>query len=122
MQDNVALQAGIAFAFDTYVLVYGDYLKQFPGMLGGSNTFMTQLTPYVGIGPIVGVATNTNHDNSYFNKRSDNLSLGARVPFGIEWMAPNFPLGISLELAPGIVIIPTTNGIVQGAANFLYYF
>lgn len=127
---NQAVDGGIAFS-KYYTLIFADYLQQFPGALGKQNSFVARLTPYVGIGPLFafsdhdhdhdGKHNHHNHDD-YFGDDDDDFGLGARIPFGIEWMAPNIPLGVSLELVPGLMIIPHTDAFLQAGLAIRYYF
>jgi hypothetical protein len=118
---NDAFDIGLAFALSDYILIYGDYLRHFPGAFGHSSQFVSSLRPYIGIGPIL-VFDTDDHDRHHYFDREDNFALGARVPFGIEWIAPNIPLGISVEIVPGIEVIPSTDGFVQAGIAFRYYF
>jgi hypothetical protein len=106
---------------DHEFVIYGDYLKHFPGWPGKENAFVAGLTPYVGVGPVIAITD----DDKERNRRlleDDDFALGARIPLGIEWMATEVPVGLSLELAPGILVAPETDGFGQGGFLARYYF
>jgi hypothetical protein len=118
-----AWDAGLSFSSNR-ILLLGDYLQHFPGALSRRDEFIRDLTPYIGVGPILSIRT-SNKKESLRNDglaRDDNFSLGGRVPLGIEWLSRQIPIGISLEIAPGIVILPTTTGIFQAGLAIRYYF
>lgn len=117
-----AVDAQIAFSSD-YLLIYGDYHWRFPGIFNSDQKFVQQLTPYMGAGPALVFASKNDHARgNYFDKRDDRFALGARLPFGIEWMWDRVPLGIGLEIAPGIVVVPATTAFLHGGVTFRYYF
>jgi hypothetical protein len=123
MNREEAIDMGLAFDFDDYILVYGDYLVHFPGGFGHSSQFASELVPYVGIGPVLVLdADDRRRNDKYFADANDDFGLGVRIPLGIEWMAPRFPLGIAVEIVPGIIVIPGTDAFVQGGVAFRYYF
>lgn len=119
-----AIDFGLSFSFSDYVLIFSDYLFHYPGALGRSSTFTTQLTPYVGIGGVLAYANERNYykDRHFFGTRRDSLGLGLRVPLGIEWVPGRPPLGVFVELVPGISLIPSTSGIFEGGIGIRYYF
>lgn len=123
MGQEEAIDFGLAFDLDDYILLYGDYLVHFPGGLGRSSRFASELVPYIGIGPVLVLdADDRRRNDKYFDDPNDDFGLGVRIPFGIEWMAPRFPLGIAVEIVPGIIVIPGTDAFVQGGVAFRYYF
>lgn len=118
-----AWDAQMAFSLSDYFLIYGDYLVKFPGVFNSSDKFIEQLTPYAGVGPVLVFASRKDHTRgSYFDKRDDSFAFAIRIPFGIEWRYDKFPIGIGLEIAPGIVIMPNTDGFLHGGVSFRYYF
>jgi hypothetical protein len=118
-----AIDFGLAFDFDDYILLYGDYLAHFPGGFGRSSQFVSELVPYIGIGPVLVLdADDRRRNDKYFADSDDDFGLGVRIPLGIEWMAPRFPLGIALEIVPGMIVIPGTDAFIQGGVAFRYYF
>jgi hypothetical protein len=106
-----------------YVLFYGDFLFQFPALFGRSVKFVENLTPYVGFGPLVALPSKSDHaQGQYFDRRDDKYALGARIPVGVEWIWDRAPLGVGVELVPGVIVAPATTGILQGGISLRYYF
>ncbi len=118
---NDAFDLGLAFNFDRWVLVYGDYQYKFANVIRPAP----QLTPYLGLGVVI-VASNKSIEDTrgtrYFDSSaSSKFALGVRVPIGIEWR-PDAPIGIFAEIAPGLAVIPSTVGFFQGGIGIRYYF
>ncbi|HVK62262.1 MAG TPA: DUF3996 domain-containing protein [Bdellovibrionales bacterium] len=123
LADNKAVDFGLAFSSSEYFLIFGDYLVHFPEIIPPKNEFLRDLHPYIGIGPIFAFATDDDHDkDKYFDDRDDRFAFGIRVPFGIEWLYSKFPIGVSLELAPGITVVPATHGLLNAGIAIRYYF
>lgn len=120
---QVAYDAGLSFSSSDYVLFYGDYLLHYPGSIRDKNPFISQLTPYWGLGGIL-VLTSANRDSNdkYIGKKSGSVGLGVRCPVGAEWKPGRLPLGIFAELAPGISVFPATDILIQGGIGMRYYF
>jgi hypothetical protein len=113
-----AIQGGLAWSFDSYMLISGDYLFHFPAAFGAKTPFAAQLNPYVGIGGVMFFGNNIRPkgiDRSSFG-------LGLRIPLGIEWRPADPPIGVFLELTPGIGIVPGTYGFFMGGIGARYYF
>ncbi len=120
-----AMDFGIAFSFGNYALFYADYLFQFPGAfrLNTGEKFFSDLVPYVGIGAVVLLATSGPTVNrTYFGSRSGAVGSGLRIPLGVEWIPGEPPLGVFLEIAPGIGFFPGTYGFFEGGVGIRYYF
>lgn len=123
-----AIDLGLAYSFSDYVLIYSDYLYHFHGAFGSSNEFAKDLTPYVGIGGEIifasssGSGVSTRTGNHYFKSSSSSVGVGIRIPFGLEWMTPKVPLGVFIELVPGIGLAPGTYGFLQGGIGARFYF
>lgn len=117
-----AFDAGLSFG-DRHIMLFGDYLHHFPGRIRVNNAFFDSLVPYVGVGPILVLDTGGGKKHHHLiDDDDDDFALGARIPFGVEWRAKEIPLGVSLELVPGIVVIPHTEGFGQGGVAIRYYF
>ena len=126
MNRTNSVQGGISFNFDQWFLLYGDYLYNWPGVFGGQNQFVANLTPYVGVGGLI-VLSNRNEVETrkyryYTTTSSSKTAVGFRIPLGLEWRAPSFPLGVFLELVPGMTIVPGTNAFFQGGIGARFYF
>src|SRR4051812_31767595 len=64
-----AYDAGLAFNLGDYILLYGDYLRHFPGGFGHQTQFVSELVPYIGIGPLLVFNNDRNNaDGKYFDK------------------------------------------------------
>jgi hypothetical protein len=50
------------------------------------------------------------------------LRLGARVPFGLEYLFDGPPVGLFLEIAPLLDLLPGTGFGVNGAIGARWYF
>jgi hypothetical protein len=118
-----AVDFGLAYSFNSFVYIFADYLFHFPGAFGTSSRFVTQLNPYIGIGGIfLGSTSSGRVDNKYFTSGGSSAGVGLRLPLGIEWSPGEPPLGIFVELVPGIGIIPSTFGFLEGGIGVRYYF
>ena len=122
MNRQTAIDGAIAYGSHELIL-YGDYLKHFPGAFGRQNEFVSQLNPYVGVGPVFAFGDgNHDHKHRFMDDDDDDFAFGGRIPLGIEWLPNNVPLGVSLEIAPGMRIVPGTDAFVQGGLAIRYYF
>ncbi len=119
LNNSMALDGAISYSHHELLLL-GDYLKHFPGRMGNQNDFVARLTPFIGVGPVVAIGDSDK--NHHFLDDDDDFGFGVRVPLGLEWMAPEIPLGISFELAPGLQIVDETDAFIQGGLAFRYYF
>jgi hypothetical protein len=120
-----AVDLGLAFSFDSFFLVYADYLAHFPSGFAGRETpaFFRELTPYFGIGGVLFISTNSlRHDGRYFTAGGSSAGLGVRIPLGIEWRPVDPRLGVYVEIAPGVGVVPSTFGFLQGGLGIRFYF
>lgn len=127
MANSKAVDMGLAYNIHDYFLLYGDYLHHFRGVFKTEEKFVNDLTPYVGVGPVLVFDTGNGdyhrrHDRDYFDDEHGDVALGVRIPLGIEWISDQIPLGVSLEIAPGIVVLPATDAFIQGGVAARYYF
>ena len=116
-----ALDAGLAYSFGSFILMYGDYLQHFPGAIHGKEEFLRELVPYVGIGATVFIAGSGRSKDTYFD-RGSSFGFGARIPLGLEWQSSHAPIGVFLEVAPGIGLAPSVFAFVQGGLGARFYF
>lgn len=123
LPENRALDGGIAFSLRSFFLVYVDYLFHFPQGLGTSGEFISQLEPYVGAGAVIFISTQTGRtDSALFTQSGDTKAFGLRIPLGVEWMIPKAPVGLYVELVPGVGFIPSTFAFFQGGVGARFYF
>ena len=123
LSSDRAVDAGLAFSFSDFVLLYSDYLFHFPGAFGRSNAFLHQLVPYVGLGGEIFISENTaNTNGKYFTSNNSSVDFGVRIPLGIEWKIPRSPVGVFVELVPGLGLLPDTFGFFQGGVGARFYF
>jgi len=108
-----AVDVGFAYSFGEFGILMGNYLMHKPGFFGLGSEFAKNLVAYYGAGGVL-----------YFgaSKKRNSAGLGFRVPFGAEWLAPSDPIGVGLEVAPGVRLVPDTNLILHIGLTFRYYF
>lgn len=122
-----AYDFGLAFNVSKWFLVYGDWQYKFAGAFSRSGAAgLSQLTPYLGIGPVLVVSNSSDIDTRsyrYFDSGSSSrIALGIRIPLGIDWRPANAPIGVFIEIAPGLTVIPGTYGFVQGGLGIRFFF
>ncbi|MFL5812259.1 MAG: hypothetical protein ACJ763_01675 [Bdellovibrionia bacterium] len=115
LESTRALHFGLAYSFDHYGELMGNYLFEFPNAFKGKEG--AQFVPYVGIGAAFFFGT----DND-FHGHNDSAALGMRIPLGVEFLPHGAPIGITAEIAPGIGLIPSTFGFIQGYVGARLYF
>lgn len=112
-----AFDIGLAFSFDEFLLTYADYHWVF--LNGFKNP---QFRPYAGVGGFFGFNSHTHAGKKYYGSTEPSVVIGFRAPGGIEWLPDHVPLGVFVELAIGMSIIPSTSGVFQGGIGGRYYF
>jgi hypothetical protein len=118
MGNDNALDFKLAWSFSDYFLITGDYLFHFPGAFGRKNQFVSQLSPYVGPGG----AFFFGRDRGSRFRDDDDFAFGIRFPVGVEWISNDPPIGVFIELAPGLSIAPSTDGFFMGGIGARFYF
>lgn len=113
---NEAFGGGLSFSSGSYFLIYADYLFHDRNLFPRRNQFLTQLVPYLGVGGVF------SSDSDKDKKASERTRFGVRIPIGVEWRSSRYPIGVYLEVAPGIDIIPSTDLIFMGVLGIRYYF
>ncbi len=113
---------GLARSDKSYFLILADYLFTFPHAFHTSSTFLSNVTPYVGVGGVLGIADQSFQFRTAFGGATGSTVFGVRIPLGIEWRPSSPPLGVFLEIAPGISILPSTQGFMQGDLGIRFYF
>jgi hypothetical protein len=124
LTNSTAIDAGLAYSSRDYVLIYGDYLLHTTGLLG-SNELSNRLSTYIGIG--LGIYS-WNRNYYYedrpagWRRKEGDVGIYARIPLGIEWNPRDPPLGVFVELVPGVSVIPSIDVIINAAIGIRYYF
>ena len=116
-----AVDAGLAYSFNSFVLIYGDYLWHFFNALENAPS-AKDVAPYVGVGGAFFISSESNRKSESLFTDSGSVGLGLRIPLGLEWTPSSVPIGVFLEIAPGIGFIPSTYGFFQGGIGVRYYF
>ncbi len=119
---KAALDFGLAFSVNSDVTFLVDYLFQFPHAFHSTSQFISQITPYLGIGGVLALGTQTTLYRAGFRYSAGSATFGVRIPVGLEWRPSTPSLGIFLELAPGLFILPSTQGLIQGDIGIRFYF
>jgi hypothetical protein len=121
--DAHSIDAGLAFAFNSFVIGYSDYLWHFATAFEGTDLSEDHVTPYVGAGLALFISGDTGRsDHAYFTENGDTVGLGFRVPLGLEWEPNKTSIALYVEAAPGVGIFPSTFGFIQGGLGVRYYF
>ncbi len=114
-----AIDGGFAYSFNSYAIFYSDYLVHFPKAFQGSELSKARLTPYFGVGALLGFGGN---GGKIKDTSKSTAGLGLRIPLGVEWMPAGVPLGVFAELAPGMWLLPGISGYLQGGVGVRFYF
>ncbi len=132
MDSRSAIDGGLAYALSDFVLIYGDYLYHFNIHPGGGGKdaefkrFLSDLRPYIGVGGLLLASTRATRTQKALyvdtTGTSSSLGLGLRIPLGLEWIPSGPPIGVFLELAPGIGIIPGTFAMLNAGIGVRFYF
>lgn len=115
--ETTAFDAGLAWSFGRYdaVNIHADYLWHHFGIFGDEIN-KGQLPVYYGIGGRIIFA------DDYPDPGDSNAVLGARVPVGINYLFEDSPIGLFLEIAPIVNIIPETDFDLDSSLGIRYYF
>jgi hypothetical protein len=114
---------GFALRSNDHMLFLADYLLHYPGTFQTENRFFKRLTPYFGVGGLIAFTTGSRNDHdNYLGKANGSVGFAVRVPFGAEWRPTRPPLGVFLELAPGVSVVPETSTLFQLGLGIRYYF
>lgn len=114
--DTNAFDVGLAWSLGRYdaVSIHADYLwHEFDVFEDVENG---QLPVYYGIGGRLIFA------DDYPDPGDSGAALGARIPVGINYLFDESPIGLFLEVAPIVNIIPSTDFDFDGAIGARYYF
>lgn len=112
---------GLAYSFSDYMILWADHLWHFPGALTSLTPSFSTITPYIGVGPEVFISSKDNRPhNGVHDGRS--AGVGARIPFGLEWIPRTAPVGVFLELVPGVDFAPAVDVFFMGGIGARFYF
>jgi hypothetical protein len=109
LSPNTAVDAGLGWGslpHGGYLHVHADFLYHFTNLV--PDLEFTTLPPYVGIGGRLGL--------------SDEMHIGARVPFGITMLFKEYPIDLFFEVVPVVTLLPETGADWDGSIGFRYYF
>ena len=109
-----AADFGFGASSDDGFYIYGDYLKHF------YNIFpVHEIALYFGVG-----GGFQHHDRDHRKDHNDEEynSIDLRIPFGAEYRFTKVPLGIFLDIAPCLEIIPEVDFDLRGGLGVRYYF
>lgn len=106
-----ALNFGLTYSSGNSLAFLGDWLWHFPGAFTSikHSRFLNELVPYVGLGGLISEVTNS------------SAALGIRIPVGVEFLPKHPPLGVFLEIAPGMTLLPGIGGFLQADIGIRYY-
>ena len=101
-----AVDAAVTWsAIDDYLYVHADFLIHNFDIIDVSDG---QLPLYFGIGGKVGFG--------------NDLSMGVRVPIGLDYMFSGAPVDIFVEVVPGLKFLPAIDFDVDGGIGIRYWF
>lgn len=110
---NNALDFGLGVVSGDDLYCYADYLKHFSGVFP-----LSDLALYIGLGP--GYHRFEKEHKKRDDERENRFEL--RVPLGLEYTLRKIPLGIFLELAPALRVVPEIGFDIRGGIGVRYYF
>lgn len=108
-----AVDIGLGVASGDGFYLYGDYLRHFSGVFP-----IEELILYFGIGP----GYHRYEKKNRWDEEEVENRLEARLPIGLEYMVEKVPLGVFIELAPAMRVVPDFDFEVRGGIGLRYYF
>lgn len=117
--ETTAFDAGLAWSFSgrDAIHIHADHLWHNYRIFGGDIN-EGALPVYYGIG---GRLILINDDDDPEPADDDDAVLGVRVPVGINYLFEDNPIGVFLEVAPIINIIPDTDFDADAALGIRFY-
>jgi len=115
--DNFA-QSTVAFGrYGTYAIT-GDYAFAYRAAISS----IPSITPFWALG-IVLLHDQNNYWPGYASvDTASSTYVGARLPLGLNFVIPKTPIQLAAELAPSLLLTPSTYGYVQGSASLRVLF
>lgn len=112
IKDPHMAQCGIGVTRGDDLYIFGDYLYKIYTIPP-----VRELSLYLGGGLAYNYYTG---ESKHEGENEGRLEL--RIPLGMEFIVPTVPVGISLELAPAIQMIPDGDLHLRGGLGVKYYF
>lgn len=124
MSNDEAVDFGLSFWGYRWTTLYGDYHWYFDRAFGNRNKFVSQLTPYVGVGGGITFWSERRECGRWScgSTGDSGTAIFARVPLGVEWYPVRPPLGVFAEFIPSFTVIPGTAGFFDFGVGIRYYF
>lgn len=127
LSSHHAINMGIAWSFSSFLIGHADYLWVFPqGFMRADAKddpeVLREIHPYVGAGIVLMLSTDQGRrDGKLFTSGGQTFGAGVRIPLGMEWRPGDPPLGVFLEVAPGVGFVPNTFAFFQGGIGVRLY-
>ena len=92
-------------------MLMGDYKVHLPTLFGSGVPVM----PYIGGGLFL-------HIEGEDKAHKDDVVIGLRIPFGVDWKVPDTSFSLFGEVAPGMEFIPKTDAEIQAGVGGRFFF
>ncbi|MBL7112281.1 MAG: hypothetical protein ISS19_10120 [Bacteroidales bacterium] len=106
MSRSTAADFGVAWSIDSYLHVHGDFVMHKFDLI---NVSKGELPVYIGLGARI-----------LFT--DPDLSIGVRVPVGLDYHFSSAPFDLFFELVPIMNLTPATEFDFNAAIGFRYFF
>jgi hypothetical protein len=113
LNKSSAVDAGLGVAAGDGFYLYADYLMHFGGVFPVDN-----LDVYFGLGP----GFHRYEKEHKRNEDEEENRLEARLPVGLEYFIDKVPLGVFVEIAPALRVLPDIDFDFRGGIGLRYYF
>ena len=120
---------GFSYSFNNYFAILSDYLVHFPTALNRSvrGDLSGEFVPFVGIGGILFVDSSANPATGsaahfFTGSNRNTAAFGVRIPLGVEFLPRNTPIGLFVEVDPGLGLLPGTFGFIGADIGGRFYF
>ena len=110
--NHQSIDAGVAFGYFGYSMLYGDYLFHYPYAFKSS-----EFSPYFGPGLFV-----ANSYYGYLYNSAYSVFIGLRLNAGVQWFPKGVPVGIFAEVGPGLALVPFGFPLMSGGVGARYFF
>lgn len=119
LESKKAIDMGLGWDSGSNLLVFADYLFHYPEWLSRVG-HGAKLMPYLGLGGLVKIYSDEN--DKIRDNDNDTMRLVFRIPIGLEWLPREFPMGLFIELVPGLRIFPSTSSDFGAGVGGRFYF